>query len=664
LGFTTLSAQQSASPALDEAIWRQIEQNLQQQSSAAFFKSTAALVRGHCDSDYECLRQTYYGIMFRLERRFRLSAAIQVGEELVQIARKQGDQATEADVYLNLNRFHNALGNTRPAVESLQKATHIFEQTGNRSAITHARITRLEQGLDFHPLEDVLPEMEALLAESVANGDTESVRYLHIRLLLHTQTLGRYEEMEKHIVALEGAPLSDPIRPEEYGQAIHAALGRADLAVIRNRPEEAERYYQKTLRLCEAEPSRWLEIHVLLALAGLEWKRHNTSLAKTYLDKAESKALALELDDLLTRVYASKAGFAEAEGRYADALHYLKKKAVHEEKFKEKSAGFDLKNYYLQLEKDQLALENENRKLELAMQGTQLRNSLIILLLACMLAAGFLVAYARQRRQKRLLAEQNSLILKQAEELRSLDRLKSRFFANISHELRTPLTLILGPVEQILKNKPMDSGQTALLETVRRNAARLLGMVNEILQLNKLEAAAEALNIQRTLVYYFLQDEVNAFSSLAESRSISLELQGAPDPGWAAGLDRNKTETILRNLLSNALRFTPAGGRVTVSAEQLPDGVQFAVRDTGTGIHPDDLPHIFDLYYQSIRPETSAEGGTGIGLTLSRELAAAMSGRLWAENNPDRGCTFWLYLPGDGGRETVDGGRWTGDGGR
>lgn len=163
--------------------------------------------------------------------------------------------------------------------------------------------------------------------------------------------------MERYVSYLEKYPLSDPIKPNEYGMAIHTALGRADLFMVRKDYEQAERFYQKALRLCKAEPSRWLEIKSLHLLANLEWEHSNAPLAKTYLDSALVKAERLKLDEHLADNYKLRAEIAEAEKRYADALYFTKKQTYHQQEFKKGSEGFDMRNYYLQQEKDTLATE-------------------------------------------------------------------------------------------------------------------------------------------------------------------------------------------------------------------------------------------------------------------------------------------------------------------
>ncbi|MCB9338400.1 MAG: response regulator [Lewinellaceae bacterium] len=300
----------------------------------------------------------------------------------------------------------------------------------------------------------------------------------------------------------------------------------------------------------------------------------------------------------------------------------------------------------------------------------------IVLAIVALLAGAFLFFKIRTRqlreRQRELektvgertrkIQEDKAVIEKQAEELQSLERLKSRFFANVSHELRTPLTLMIGPLDSILKKETdRPKKERKLLEFVRNNSQHLLKLVNEILDLSKmetgrLEVCEEAVNFRE-----YLQPMLSQFRSFSDSESVRLHFEYRADPDLHILLDTGKFEKIIHNFLSNALKFTPAGGRVELVVQDEVESLLVSVHDTGPGIHPDDLPHIFDRFYQSQQPDAPVQGGTGIGLSLAAELAALLEGKVWAES-PDsyrngKGSVFYFQFPkkvvtGDGGLVT------------
>jgi len=246
----------------------------------------------------------------------------------------------------------------------------------------------------------------------------------------------------------------------------------------------------------------------------------------------------------------------------------------------------------------------------------------------------------------------------QAEELRHLDGLKSRFFANVSHELRTPLTLMLSPLSTVLKNKKLDDPSRKLLNLASDNGEQLLRLLAEILDLSKLESGKLELLEKPVRLQTILRKQVAQFEALAQRLNIDLSFDYQAKDPMVLLLDIKNTERILNNLLSNAMKFTPAGGSVQVQLVEVPEGLEIRVKDTGKGIHPDDLPYIFDRYYQSKRPDAATEGGTGIGLALSFELARLFGGSLRVESNLGKGSIFYFSFPKkevfDGYEEVVE----------
>ncbi|MFN7144932.1 MAG: ATP-binding protein, partial [Myxococcota bacterium] len=227
-----------------------------------------------------------------------------------------------------------------------------------------------------------------------------------------------------------------------------------------------------------------------------------------------------------------------------------------------------------------------------------------------------------------------------------LDRAKARFFANVSHELRTPLTLIQGPVESLLA-RAREEGDTAAIESlrrVRRNADRLAGVVEDLLAASRLEAGAERVSLRPTDPAGIVRGVVDDAQESARARGVSLTLDVQPC-GEPVALDPDKFEKIVLNLVSNALKFTPAGGSVAVSVERYGDTLGLRVADTGPGIRPEDQARLFQRFFQVDASSTRRHDGTGLGLAIVREFAELMGGTAGVESAPGRGSTFWVELP-------------------
>jgi signal transduction histidine kinase/DNA-binding response OmpR family regulator/ligand-binding sensor domain-containing protein len=254
--------------------------------------------------------------------------------------------------------------------------------------------------------------------------------------------------------------------------------------------------------------------------------------------------------------------------------------------------------------------------------------------------------------QLRRIRLRNDLKMREfeAEQLKKIDHLKSQFFANISHEFRTPITLVLGPLEKLL-NKTNDSEDKKDLSIMRRNINRLHRLINQLLDISALEAGKLVLNRTSVDVARLVRHFVQSFESQAGLKHIRLDFN-SDAPTLYASVDKNKIEDIIYNLLSNALKFTKAGGQISVLITSLHQGVvdtpsmfEIKVSDTGIGIAPDRLPHIFDRFYQVDDSYVRETEGSGIGLSLTKELVELHGGKISVDSAPGVGSVFTVRLP-------------------
>jgi signal transduction histidine kinase/DNA-binding response OmpR family regulator len=245
-----------------------------------------------------------------------------------------------------------------------------------------------------------------------------------------------------------------------------------------------------------------------------------------------------------------------------------------------------------------------------------------------------------------------SNLRKEVEHQLTLDHLKSRFFTNISHEFRTPLTLIIGPVEDLLEDKNAQRFREPL-QYIHRNSKRLLQLINQLLDLSKLNVGNYQVSTNRNDIIPFVKQIVHSFSSMAHRKNIMLETEVDPhlkndlrnEVRWFY-FDDDVFEKILTNLLSNSFKFTPDGGSIIVSM-CLSDKNMFElkVEDTGTGIPAEKIPFIFDRFYQADDSYKREYEGTGIGLALVKELVELHKGTITVESKINKGTTFSCYFP-------------------
>ena len=246
--------------------------------------------------------------------------------------------------------------------------------------------------------------------------------------------------------------------------------------------------------------------------------------------------------------------------------------------------------------------------------------------------------------KRQRLKHQLDLEHEHAEKLEEIDSMKSRFFANISHEFRTPLTLILGPAEQILTNHSNDVVKKNA-DLIKKNAISLLNLINQLLDLARLDTGRIKLKAAKQNMIPFLKGMVMSFESLALMNSIKLNLF-FPANELMVYFDREKMETIIKNLLSNAFKFTPNQNEISVSILTVNESsVEIKVRDTGIGVSEKQLSKIFNRFYQFDSAHTAEYKGTGIGLALVKELVQLHHGSISADSKLGEWTEFKIILP-------------------
>jgi signal transduction histidine kinase/DNA-binding response OmpR family regulator/AraC-like DNA-binding protein/Txe/YoeB family toxin of Txe-Axe toxin-antitoxin module len=502
------------------------------------------------------------------------------------------------------------------------------------------------------------------------------------------------KKQEASILSLIGNTSRDiyMVKPEKYAPFYHQAL-----AIDRNLKDTARMIYQLTsLSMSQLDTGNLQEAARYL-LQGFDFVRPDMSIKEVFdLSKLLAGLLysARDFDRALAayqyaiavskrmgmrastqNLYEQMVGIYEEKRDYKNALSFMdsakaycdfnrelgyfyrsyaniyahlgeKDKSIEYYRlaFEEQIKGYGNRNSALLTEME-TKMRTQETALELAQQK-QVRWFLLgIAVLATLLFSGAFWAFLRNKKQIKILRGQKELIEQQEIELRKLDAAKTRFFANVSHELRTPLTLILSPLSNLLKTNELSNKQFTLLSLVRQNVQDLLKLVNEILDLNKLEAGKLGLQEETVVLYGLVRRLVANFESHAERQNIHLTFDYQLDKYIQLLLDRNKFEKIINNLISNALKFTQQGGSISLSVLEKPNAIEIQVKDTGRGIHPDDLPHVFNRFYQSNQADAPTEGGTGIGLSLSMEFAKLLKGRLWVTSILGQGSTFYFSFP-------------------
>lgn len=409
------------------------------------------------------------------------------------------------------------------------------------------------------------------------------------------------------------------------------------------KPVEAEPYFLKELSYrLRYRPDGYDDVAKvygnLCQVAGLKRNRAEVlqyfEQAVATIQRQENEA---DRNSVLKDIYKNRMTADTLLGDYKSALLY-------KDLYYETVSKANKKDLQLATSEASVRFDSENLKLQAELAKQQTQNSrfwviVVSLLLLVALIGGYFLYY-RQRTRRDELARQLAFEHKEAERLAELDALKTRFFANISHEFRTPLTLLLSPLRDLQKEFP----QRSLFRVMVQNAERLLSLINQLLDLSKLEAGKMEVQWQQGDLPPFLKYVFASFESLAQNKNILFQYQ-QNQTRHMGRFDADKLEKIVTNLLSNAFKFTPENGRVEVRVDYSDRELVLKVRDFGIGIPPERLPLIFDRFYQGESASHRDYEGTGIGLALVKELVEVLQGSIYVESKPQTGTVFTVHLP-------------------
>jgi two-component system phosphate regulon sensor histidine kinase PhoR len=229
--------------------------------------------------------------------------------------------------------------------------------------------------------------------------------------------------------------------------------------------------------------------------------------------------------------------------------------------------------------------------------------------------------------------------------LKRLEKIRQDFVANVSHELRTPLTTIKGYAETLLEGALKEEVAPQFVQVIKRHTDRLTKIVEDLLMLSKIESREFQLKREVISLPGFVDDVIDFVKEPAEKKKISISRDQIPS-SLSVEADRNYLEQVLINLLDNAIKYTPEGGRVMISAiEKDQREIQFSINDTGIGIPKEDIPRIFERFYRVDKGRSQESGGTGLGLSIVKHLVQAHGGSIWVESQIGKGSTFYFTLP-------------------
>ena len=565
-----------------------------------------------------------------------LDSAIEYGNIGLKLAQEIGFEEGIADLNNNLGIYYRFKGEYEVAINHFFESLRIKQKNNDNDGIAstsnniggiYEEMEDADQAINYYNQSvhyyDLLKDTLKIATLKMNIGNTWLLKGLYDSALINYYSVKPVFEKSQNLSSLH---------------KIYLNIGES----YENKKilDSARFYYEKALSPdLFGMHEQWYS-RACLYMGRLLLKNDLFNDAFQYLIKAYTIGAKLEnirtlrdASDLLMNYYTAKGKF---DSSYYYAREYIKYN---------NNLSFDKLNRSLGIAETEYKYQSTLRENEIKLSRQRFfRNFMILVSFLILLLTIYMYrSYRHKQKANRLLAE--------------IDELKSRMFSNISHEFRTPLTLILGPLDEMIEEGESKRPSIKTLKMMQRNASRLLILVNQMLDLSKMDAGKLKLELVENDIVLAMRTIILPFSSLAEQKHIHFKYE-IPDHPCITWFDPDKLEKITNNLLSNAFKFTPENGTVKVVLKLASEAItisppfthenpllELSVEDTGKGISKEHLEKVFDRFHQVEGASEIEQIGTGIGLALTKELVNLMHGKVTVESTPGKGSIFKILVP-------------------
>ncbi|MEK6154010.1 tetratricopeptide repeat protein [Flavobacteriaceae bacterium 3-367] len=672
-----------------------MEQFPEQRATAHYVKGQALIIKGNYEAAIQALghsitiaKRLNYSLLLAknhiakarvYSRKGQHTEAKQEFKAGLEILEEQGDGTTLANAYLELGKHETVLDNYDASMNHYNQSLRIYEKGNDKKGISdiyyrmgvlYDDLNNEEKALEYftkgRAIKETIQDIRGLSNSNLSLGVLhEEKGNFETALAYYRQSLEGYESIgDKSSIAriynnmgvayVDWAKYDSALIYHKKSLNINLDL-KSPIGIIRSysnlgetyqfqqKYDEAISHYLKAKSYCEPTPQQWSLEFIFDKLGEIYLSTNTLDSASNYLDRALEIRLAKDKYFGLRSTYKNLSSLEEKQGNYKKSLAYFKRFKIVQDSFLQTRKNRELAEVQAKYDTEKqekeivnLQQENENRTLWRNIFAV----GILVVLAFALLLFQFLM-YRNKKNKELLIAEETQRL-----ELEKLDRLKSRFFNNISHEFRTPLTLILGPLNSIRKH--VDSSLQPTVDIIERNGNRLLKLINQLLDLSKIESGKITVKTALIDVVPLLKGWVTSFNSFAETKQIKLHFTSEKASHFLY-VDQEKIEKVILNLLSNAFKYTSPGGQISVEVreknKEKSEYLAISVSDTGTGIPEQELEHIFDRFYQASNADAEDVTGTGIGLALIKELVELHKGSVKVKSEVGKGSTFQVLLP-------------------
>lgn len=590
-----------------------------------------------------------------------------LNDSALYLSEKTGNGELSAECYNSLFTLHFKKGAYQQALSAAEKALVIATEANSIQSLAQATdnigIIKGINGLHTEAIEYFLQALKYF--EKTGDQSKAGIALMHVG---HT-----FELAGNYTKALEYLNRSLEIS-RQTGNSYNEGWALVNIGVVHsrlNQPETALSFYKRSLEIAEQINDLRLILTNLDNIGGKYSLKKDFDSANIYLQKAYRLSEAAGVNSRSVYIAGNLAENYLYMGRFDSARIFGEKQlelALHSGLISEQKVAYyvlaqiydslhdytnankALRNYIavndtifsreksMQIEELREKFEAEKKEqtiatLEKEKKTERFRRNTLAGIALLVLISGSLL-YNNQRMKTR----RNKEIL---EKEKQIDQMKSKFLTNITHEFRTPLTLILGPIE-MMKAETASPKIHRQLDIMKINASRLLDLINQLLDLSKLESGSYKLAAAYGNIVPVVNGVVMSFESMAQAKGIELSTRSSEEQIYAY-YDQRQLEKVIVNVVSNAIKFTPEHGTIQVELFKSDGLLHIIIRDNGRGIPPHELEHVFDRFYQADISDDAT--GTGIGLALARELIGLHHGSIHANSETGKGTEFIIKLP-------------------
>ena len=552
----------------------------------------------------------------------------------------------QAHLYNNIGLAYDSMGKQLFTLEAYEKASKIYSEYGSETDQIDIRFNIAGLYLNLKGFAKSIDILNEVVEVRTRLKNYHGVAQAYNHLGIAYKHLGEYKLSEEYTFKALDYYLSNGYKAD----ASFELTSLASLSNEQSKPIAAKEYAKRSIELSSAVGREELKAYGLVELAKAHFQLGDIELAKVALNDSDQIAIRLNHKKILDNNLIVHALIETSVSNNKQALATLYKYQKSEDELNNKNlaqAFLKLESQQLNQQISQLKQAGEFAALEAHEQGVQRNFSIVIALFALIIIFLF---YRRNKAKLYHVQLENTVkerikdIEMVAQQLKIANKVKSQFLANMSHEIRTPLTSILGQSEAIVLGEIDENKLNEEVEVIHRNSKHLLQLVNDILDLSKIEAGKLDLNPSMTKLSNITGELVDMFNSIADQKGLKFTIINQLDSAFYFHVDSLRLSQVLINFCSNAIKFTEHG-EVTLTISKQDDNLIFAVKDTGIGMNSAQVKQVFDCFTQADSNVNRRFGGTGLGLFLSSNIAELMSADIEVESSVGEGSTFSFILP-------------------